>query len=157
MTWHDLTRSHVHGLTMADAIKELSEFDHAELVTMIVNTDLNEFVGGMADYRDGEDDPHGHGKRVPYVGWFWRSTDWVGGRISIGDCGEFIGVMENNKWDYPQRRLTDGEARAVTEIVWEARDLSRAGGSLADSTRLTNEKLDELWALFQTFTISEAN
>lgn len=131
---------------------ELAKYDKDQLIAQIINRTLNNFVAEYADYEKDEEHPE-RDKRVPYIGWYWRDTDFVGRSIYIGNCGEFIGVMENNKWDYPERRLTEEEADKVVQIVEEAYELSRAGGILSDIIANTKSKLDELWDLFQTFKI----
>jgi hypothetical protein len=77
-----------------------------------VERSFDEQVGDIADYGDDDEDPHGHGKRLPYVGWFWRDPYWIDSRLGVvlGDCGEFIGVMMSNKWGYPGRSMTPEEA-----------------------------------------------
>lgn len=124
-----------------EEIEELSKQTAEQLAKAIVNASLNEFVG---EYADDEDAPHG--KRIPYVGWYWRSTDFANRDIPIGDCGAFVGVMENNKWDYPQRNLTKEEADQVIAIIYEARHESKMNAEA---------KLRELWELFQTFEINQ--
>ena len=42
----------------------------------------------------------GVGKAIPYIGWFWREVMFDNVTLCLGDCGEFIGFMENNKWGY---------------------------------------------------------
>lgn len=143
----------VRGGNLDEAIKNVKKLKKEELVATIVNDRLNDFMGNHADYRESDTDPRGHGKRVPYIGWFWRSTDFYNKRIAIGDCGGFIGVMENNKWDYPERDLTEDEADKVIALVWAAKQAAEAGGLGSEIIANTNAKLDELWDLFQTFEI----
>jgi hypothetical protein len=131
--------------------RELAKCSKAALINDIINDDLNRFVGHYAEVPEGDADPHGHGKRVPYIGWFWRSVDFANGVYYIGNCGEFVGFMENNKWGYPERRLTPDEASRVTDIVCEAYRISHAGGNAAEIVRDTKAKLDELWDLLQSF------
>lgn len=38
-----------------------------------------------------------HGKVLPYIGWYWRRVDFSR-PIRLGDCGAFVGFMEDNKW-----------------------------------------------------------
>ena len=147
----------VRGETMDECVKYVSKIKKDDLVKLVINNRINDFVSGYADYKNDEESANEHGKRVPYVGWYWRSTDWVGKKIPIGDCGEFIGVMENNKWDYPERYLTEEEADKVIAIVWEAKRLSEQGGMLSEIHDNTKKKLEELWDLFQTFTIEEGS
>lgn len=126
--------------------------DAAEVLALkraVFNDYYNKFVGDHAEVEGRVDatlaalTSHTHGKRVPYIGWYWRSTGWYDGDITIADSGEFVGVCENNKWDYPQRRLTPAEFAQVVEIVDDA---------------MANEKEEEeimakLWPLFQTFKV----
>jgi hypothetical protein len=143
----------VRGDTMQAAIERIADLDKDDLVKLIVNNRLNEFVSTYADYKDNEVTPHGVGKRVPYIGWYWRAVDFVGGNIPIGDCGQFVGVMANNKWDYNERMLTPDEAAQVTAIVWKAKELSEQGGELNEIIRGTKAELEKLWDLFQTFNV----
>lgn len=134
-------------------VAELEKLSLRELITEIVNGELNRLVARYADYDDDESGDHGDGKRVPYIGWYWRNVDFVGGDFHVGHCGSFIGFMENNKWDYPERRLTPDEAKRVTAIVCEAMHLNNAGGNLAEIIANTKAKLGELWDLLQSFPI----
>jgi len=130
---------------------ELTAKAHEELVDDIINRELNDLVSGYADVKEDEVDEFGHGKRVPYIGWFWRSVDFANSSYTIGDCGDFIGFMENNKWGYVERRLTPDEAAKVTKIICKAHDLDHAGGLLSDVVETTQKKLAELWPLLQSF------
>jgi hypothetical protein len=67
------------------------------------------------------------GKCVPYIGWFWRYVeDWSAVPLGTGDRpGEFdvptyIGVMVNNKWDYPQWDSTPEQGARIRELLEEA-------------------------------------
>ena len=42
----------------------------------------------------------GTGKCIPYIGWYWRTVDFDRETDSLGDCGDFVGFMERNKWGY---------------------------------------------------------
>jgi hypothetical protein len=135
---------------------EYMTWDRERLADYIINRTLNNFVARYADYGDDEDGVvRDHDKRIPYIGWFWRDVDFASREpyIPIGNCGEFIGFMENNKWDYPQRRLTPDEVKQVVDIVCEAHRLNREGGLLSDIEKNTIAKLEELWPVMQTFKI----
>lgn len=108
------------------------------------NAPLNELVAEFSDFDDGEVDPRWFGKRVPYIGWYWRDIDFENERYYIGDCGEFIGFMENNKWGYPERMLTPDEARQVSQIVAEA-DACKGDNDAVKAW------LEKLWPLLQSF------
>lgn len=75
-----------------------------------MNERYNQFCQQWADSDDETDNGILTGKRIPYIGWYWRDTDFEGKRICIGrGKGGYIGVMENNKWSYPDRLMTDDE------------------------------------------------
>ena len=84
----------------------------------------------------------GTGKLFPYVGWFWRAVSWDNGcqrgyKLYIpsdsaerydpdaipGDEPQFIGFMENNKWDYEEGRCTADSFRTIRK-AFEAAVLS---------------------------------
>lgn len=120
----------------------------------LVNTIYNNFIRDVADFNvDDDSDVRGFGKRIPYIGWFWRSADFVGKNISIGDCGDLIGVMENNKWNYPERLLTDEEAQTFIDFIDRAHAESRKGGSLGDILKKRDGVLEDLWNWMQTLSI----
>lgn len=123
------------------------------LIDEIINKELNELVSRYADYND--DDSGAEGKRVPYIGWFWRSVDFANEDYRIGDCGEFIGFMENNKWGYPGRSLTPKESALVTAIICEAKELDGKGGALTEIIANTQNELAKLWPLLQSFPLKE--
>lgn len=133
----------------------LASVEHGRLAAVAANTVLNDWCADVSDCLDGDDDPHGHGKRLPYIGWFWRSVDFANRRIPIGDCGDFIGFMENNKWGHPARNLTDSEADQVIGLLWQARTVGDAAGSVREVHAARDRVLVDLWDLMQTFTVPE--
>jgi hypothetical protein len=108
----------------------------------LVNELYNKRVNALADYEEHEEkaiDKHGHGKRIPYIGWYWRNTDFVNKSISIGDCGEFVGIMERNKWGYPSRKISEQEVDTFIAYLEHAFEV-----------RMDIEKIfNELWDWFQ--------
>ena|SRR5258708_6327950 len=119
----------------------------------LVNGAFNSRVSDLADYEDKAVDKHGHGKRIPYIGWFWRYTDFVGKSISIGDAGGMIGVMGNNKWGYYERLMTEQEANTFIDYL-ERAFAERDKGGLVSETEADAEKVfDELWDWFQTLKV----
>ena len=136
----------------SDGVNELQKLEKEALVALAFNEIINDFIANYADYDEWEEDIHWHGKRIPYIWWFWRSVDFYNKNISIGECGDFIWFMENNKWDYPERSLTDGECESVLSIIWNAKKESEKCGSLSDIRKSTHQELDRLWDLFQSFT-----
>lgn len=132
----------------------LQEMPRELLEAAILDVDYNDFVVGRSNYNEDETDKHGHGKRVPYIGWFWSHITFHDlTSIAIGDCGEFIGFIPNSNWDYPRRRLTEAEGRKVVEIIDAARFESQQGGNVKQIIAKTNAKLGELWEYMQTLRI----
>lgn len=125
---------------------KLDKYTKDDLIAQIINQRLNDFVARYAD--------NDEGKFIPYIGWYWRDVSFVEGYITIGNCGEFIGFIENNKWGYAQRMLSPDETEQVVNIICKAHDESRKGGILADIERKTKKQLAKLWPLMQTFTIA---
>lgn len=144
-----------------ETVDRLSKVDREQLIALIINNRYNDFIRERSSYREEEKpvDPtiangFSNGKRVPYIGWFWRATDFYNKNIPIGDCGSYIGVMENNKWDYPERQLTEEECDKVIAILDEALVADSQGGSLDKIIDNTKTALEKLWPLFQTFRIT---
>ena len=104
------------------------------------NEELNLWI---MDHCDNEEHEIEGGKCIPYIGWFWRTVDFESGSVPIGNCGSFIGFMENNKWDYPERLMTDAELSIVV-------------GYIGDAIRNPDRKWElvkSLWDYMQTLTI----
>lgn len=132
--------------TYAERKARLSSMPREWLESAILDGEYNDFISSRADDKTE--------KRVPYIGWFWRHIEFSNPKqIPIGDCGEFIGFMANNKWDYPERFLSEDEAMHVISIIDEAMRLNQQGGDMSQITKNTNEKLGELWGYMQTLTI----
>lgn len=119
----------------------------------LVNDLYNRAVADLADYESGETDPHGHGKRIPYIGWFWRDCDFVHRCIAIGDSGAFTGVMESNKWGYPERAMTPEEAETFIGYLERAFAARNRGGNVADAHAAAEVIFGELWDWFQTLKV----
>jgi hypothetical protein len=119
----------------------------------LVNELYNDRVSSLADYTDQEEttiDKHNHGKRIPYIGWFWRATGFVTKDISIGNCGDFIGVMENNKWGYAERHMTEEEADKFIEYLERAFAERSKGGTVSETDAKSEVVFNELWDWMQT-------
>lgn len=130
----------------AERKAKLADMPREWLEAAILDRQYNEFISALADDKDS--------KRVPYIGWFWRHIEFSDPTsIPIGDCGDFIGFMANNKWDYPERNLTAEEAAHVIAIVDEAMRLNQQGGNLAEIEAATNNKLRDLWDYLQTLEV----
>lgn len=137
----------------AERKRFLSGMSKDFLEAAILDEEYNNFLRDYADYKSDENDPRGHGKRLPYIGWYWRHLNFSSGSLPIGNCGAFIGFMANNKWYYDERKTTPEEFAAIVEIVDEAMRLNSEGGDLATIQKNTHEKLDELWPLLQTMAV----
>jgi len=145
---------------LKDYLNKFTQSNPYSLVNLIINTHYNSFIERYSSFNDDEKlidetiaSGKAYGKRIPYIGWYWRSVDFANKSISIGNCGDYIGVMENNKWDYPERLLTENECDKVIEIIDEAMEKNQKGGELRSIRNQTVEALEKLWPLFQTFKI----
>lgn len=81
------------------------------------------------------------GKCIPYIGWFWRNVDFDAKTYRFGILpGEFVGFMENNKWDY-------NYTRELTPKEWE-----KVKALLVDAvTNPTKKTTRVVWDYIQTF------
>lgn len=118
----------------------------------LVNDLYNKRVGSIASYNSEEKtiDSHGYGKRIPYIGWHWRNTDFIGKDITIGDCEDYIGVMENNKWGYVQRSMTAEEVNTFIEYLEKAFAIREGSGEASKLLEKSEEVYSDLWSWFQT-------
>lgn len=139
--------------SFAEKRTKLAGLPREQLEGIILDSHYNDFLAQRADYPTGDDDKHGHGKRLPYIGWYWRHIAFSRGGVPIGDCGQFIGFMANNKWYYDERNLTEAEQSEVLRIIDDAIALSQKGGNLREIEDTTNAKLDELWDYLQTLSV----
>jgi hypothetical protein len=138
--------------------KVLSDMAKEKLESIVLDDQYNQFLSDKANFDKDDEDPHGQGKRLPYIGWFWRSLDFSSGLIPIGNCGDFIGFIANNKWDYPERYLNETEFSKVMDYIDKSIEESQKGGCLADIVKNTNDQLTHLWEYIQTLTIeSQSN
>lgn len=132
--------------TYAERKAKLANMPREWLEAAILDEQYNSFLSKRAD--------DGDLKRLPYIGWFWRHIEFSAPTsIPIGNCGQFVGFMANNKWDYPSRHLTSDEAAHVIAIVDEAMLLSQQGGIVAEIKTSTNAKLREIWDYMQTLVV----
>lgn len=135
--------------TATTLLQELQGMDKDALVNALYNVRISEVV----DYEPFDHDPHGKGKRIPYIGWFWRDIDVVGKRVRIGDAGGFVGVMENNMWSYPERAMTEAEVDTFVDYLERAFTESRRGGVVADAKAAAERVYGEMWDWFQTLRV----
>ena len=145
---------------LKDYLNKYIQSNPHSLVNLIINTHYNTFIERYSSF-DVDEKPINesiesgvlYGKRIPYIGWYWRDVDFVNKSIRIGNCGDYIGVMENNKWSYPERFLTENECDQVISIIDEAIIKNQEGGNVKSIRSNTVEVLEKLWPLFQTFKI----
>ena len=138
------------GETYEEAKKVIKELSHDELVWLIINESLNDFISNCCD-----DEEHAVAwwKAIPYIWWYWRPVDFYNGQARIWDCWDFIGFMQNNKRDYPERELRSEE---INHIIWLIRDakLAKEGGlSIWESHQLKRKHLSKIWEYMQTLKI----
>ena len=126
---------------MSRTLSELMGISKDELINIVYNT----WISGASDKEDA--------KRIPYMGWFWRSVDVVGAKIPIGfttEPGEtYVGIMANNKWGYPERMMSASEAEKFIDFIDRAIVASRLGGLLSDILVGRDEILSELFQWVQ--------
>lgn len=129
--------------------KQLARTPPEELMREVLNDRYNDFCSRYAD-DDLREYTHDHrDKTIPYMGWYWRSVDFFNLDIPIGRSGTFVGFMENNKWDHPERRLTEEEARIVIATIDKAIAAEGKGGQLSQTRRNIAKHLDELCRYLQ--------
>lgn len=134
----------------------LMKADRACLENAIIDTQYNSFLSNRSDYSEKDEDRHGHGKRLPYIGWFWRHLNFSSGCLPIGDCGEFIGFIPNNKWDHPERLTTKEEFNTIMAFIDRAMAEDQKGGEVSKIIENTNKALDDLWDYLQTLDVQES-
>lgn len=135
-------------------IDDLSKYKKADFINDTYHSRVEEMSDFDDDVDNSEYDKGGHGKRIPYIGWFWRRVDFVGGLIPIGDCGDFVGVMQNNKWGYKERYMTEEEVLKFMTFVDLAYAVRYEGGV---KEYIRKKKFEvtcrAMWNWFQTLKI----
>jgi hypothetical protein len=127
---------------------KLAECSKEFLENVILDAEYNEFI------RRNCDDKENHEKLIPYMGWFWRHVTFSNPtRIPIGRCDDYIGFMENNKWDYPERYLTEEESRQIISFLDEAIAVSQRGGELSQIMSDKKKVLQSLHDYMQTLEV----
>lgn len=144
----DASSTTVYGNTIEAAVSNLSEYPVALLARQSVNEKLNNFIRDWLSRHEGEE------ISKIYIGWYWRNVDFTGGNIPVGRTEEgIVGFMQNNKWDYPERYLTEKEATIVSSIVWAAFTGNREGGLLSDIYKNVDDLMSQLHPLLQSLTV----
>ena len=142
--------------SFAERVQVLHGLPKEFLEASILDSEYNKFLNSWADFNSDDpddEDRHGCGKRLPYIGWYWRHLCFSSGTLPIGDCGDFIGFMPRNKWDHPERNLTDEEFTHVMGIIDQAMELNSKGGMLSEIHKQVDTKFEELWDYLQTLTV----
>lgn len=114
-------------------LAELHEMTKDELVNHVYNLQVASMCNGDED-----------GGGVPYMGWFWRETEFARKEVQIGKSGGSVRVMENNKWGYPERAMTADEVDKFIEFIDRAIVEDQKGGLLSDIEKSRNAVLSEL-------------
>ena len=113
----------------------------------LANKVYNDWIAEEADEPD-------EGKAIPYLGWYWRDTDFARKSIPIGRSERgYIGVMENNKWGYASRYLTPAECDNFIAFIDRARAARDKGGNHADIRAGVDNVLCELREWMQSLEI----
>lgn len=137
---------------------QFSRYTSEQLKNLLINTHYNKFLRKFADYDEGGEDLHNCGKRLPYIGWYWRDVDFAEKTIPIGICREeFTGIIVNNKWDYDERLLTEQEADHLIFLIDEAFKLSCEGGCCREIRENTELAIDKIWTWMQTLEIKKGS
>jgi hypothetical protein len=151
----------LHGKNYVQAIEKLNGLGISELIETIINDRYNNFLRELADYKDGETpiDPAvangiAHGKRIPYMGWFWRAVDFANKDITIGfdDSSKYVGIMENNKWYYDERKLTDVEVDHLLQLIDNAMRINERGGDVDQIIKDTKHAIELIYPWMQGLT-----
>ena len=115
-----------------------------------INDRYNARIAEISDFEPGDTAFSWTGKRIPYIGWMWRDVDFAGRRIPVGNTGTYKGIMESNKWGYPERLMTEEEATKFIGYL---------DAAFAKQDWGAKEQAEQIWAelraWFQTLTIEE--
>ena len=132
-------------------------------ITREQSIELNAWIQDWVDDGDKGFDPHDTGKQLAYIGWYWRTVDFTKpfqlGRclakgvsidnIQIEGPADFVGFMENNKWDYPEITVTSEFHEMFTHKLLEIMKNHKQTGKLSlDSLRELDDLLQSQKVLF---------
>lgn len=129
-------------------LKELKQFKKDKLINMVYNNYVQDWSDSQES--DSDDEDCLNKKRIPYIGWYWRDTDFVNKKISIGNAQGYIGVMENNKWGYGERYMTPEEADIFIGFIDKAIGESKKGGIVSEIHESVYEVFKEMRDWMQT-------
>lgn len=120
-----------------------------ELVNMVYNS----YISNLSDNDENPMFESTYYKKVPYIGWFWRDIDVIKKDVSIGNCGDFIGIIENNKWEYPDRYMTEEEVDILIGYIDKTMEVWNKGGQASELVLKQDTILKELCNWMQTLKI----
>lgn len=107
----------------------LGSIPRQELESALFNERYNQFCSEWCDSSVYEL-PEGNGKRIPYLGWFWRECSFYERDITVGFLANgYVGIMENNKWGHPERTLTNEEFDTLMSHLDNAIKASLSGSN----------------------------
>jgi len=139
----------VEGETAISALDDIAGYSARDLATVIVNRAMNDLIANTG-YQEMDYMP------IPYHGWYWRNVDFfTPGGITIADGDGQVAVCESNKWDYPERVLTEDEQAQVREYVWAAYQASRSGGILGDIRAAVRAELEKAGEFISSLEVKE--
>jgi len=133
--------------------KVLSDKTKVELEAIILNGNYNRFCSNIDESYllklikslNGKEESD-MGKSIPYLGWFWRTTDFYNKDISIGKAGSvdgniwwdgdgYVGIMENNKWGYSERKMSVEEADTFIAFIDKLMAIENRGGTALEGEK----------------------
>ena len=91
----------------------------------MTNEELNEKLAALADDEQFVVQGLGHGKAIPYYGWWWRSVDFdqpITFAYANGegfDVPSWVGFCERNKWGYEMFTATEEQSQQVRRLCVE--------------------------------------
>jgi hypothetical protein len=127
--------------------EDIADRDRAWLEATILDDEYNNFLSARADCGQPA------GKRLPYIGQSWQPLPFHCGCLTLGNCGEFVGLMADNQHGFPGRATTSEEFAKIMAVIDAAMRLDQEGGLLAETMDASNAKLEELWPLLQTMRV----
>lgn len=139
--------------TYAERKAKLAAWPKDRLEASILDREYNDFLRSRADFNDEQEKVAGRGKRLPYIGWFWRHLEFSDGALPLGNCGEFVGFIADNKWDYPERMTAPEEFAQIMAIIDAAMKANEQGGEINAIEAATNAELEKLWHYLQTLEV----
>jgi len=116
----------------SDKKDQLSKEPREWLEATILDDQYNDFLRSRSDADEKDDDYADilNGKRIPYMGWFWRHLEFSDGHLPLGFDQGYVGFMANNKWDHHERNTTPEEFSKIMGFIDDAMVAEQRGGEL---------------------------